>query len=43
MVEVFRQEGGRLRLIETLHAEQMAASPLLPDFSCRVADLFMAR
>jgi Uma2 family endonuclease len=40
-VEVFRREQAALRLIETLFGEDELRSPLLPNFACRVAQLFV--
>ena len=40
-VEVYRREQAALRLIETLFEQDELRSPLLPDFSCRVAQLFV--
>jgi Uma2 family endonuclease len=39
-VEVYRREQASLRLIATLFAEDELTSPLLPGFSCQIAQLF---
>ncbi len=39
-VEVYRPDGTDLRHVHTLAAEQRLTSPLLPGFTCRVAELF---
>jgi Uma2 family endonuclease len=39
-VEVYRREQHILRLVETLHATDTLRTPLLPDFTCEVAELF---
>lgn len=39
-VEVYRRRRRVLRLIETLHKGETLMSPLLPGFSCPVAELF---
>jgi Uma2 family endonuclease len=39
-VEVYRRSRRALRLIETLHKSETLTSPLLPGFSCSVAELF---
>lgn len=39
-VEVYRQEQAELRLVATLGKEDSLRSPLLPDFSCPVRQLF---
>ena len=41
-IEVYRREGGALRLVATLRGGDMLESPLLPGFSCAVDDLFAA-
>lgn len=40
-VEVYRREQAALRLIETLFGQDELRSPLLPNFSCRVGQLFV--
>ena len=39
-VEVYRREGGVLRLVGTLRDSNTLESPLLPGFSCQVSGLF---
>ena len=39
-IEVYRREGLALRLIATLLRQDTIASPLLPEFSCPVAEIF---
>jgi Uma2 family endonuclease len=39
-VLVHRRDGGELRPVETLGDGQSLTSPLLPDFSCAVSDLW---
>lgn len=39
-LEVYRREEGKLSLIATLFATDTITSPLLPEFSCSVAQLF---
>ena len=39
-VEVYRREGGVLRLVNTLRDSNTLESPLLPGFSCQVSGLF---
>ncbi|CBN58847.1 MULTISPECIES: Uma2 family endonuclease [Kamptonema] len=39
-IEVYRREQASLRLIATLFAEDELTSPLLPGFTCRIAQLF---
>jgi Uma2 family endonuclease len=39
-VEVYRREEHALRLVETLHATDRLQTPLLPGFTCAVAELF---
>ncbi|WP_413166505.1 Uma2 family endonuclease [Capilliphycus salinus ALCB114379] len=39
-VKVYRREQGILKLVITLFAEDTLKTPLLPEFSCRVSDLF---
>jgi len=39
-VEVYRREEHALRLVETLHATDTLRTPLLPDFTCVVSELF---
>lgn len=39
-VELYRREQASLRLIATLFAEDELTSPLLPSFSCQIAQLF---
>jgi len=39
-VEVYRREGGVLRLVNTLRDSNTLESPLLPGFSCPVSSLF---
>ena len=39
-VEVYRREGGVLRLVSTLRDSNTLESPLLPGFSCQVSGLF---
>ncbi|HLO51285.1 MAG TPA: Uma2 family endonuclease, partial [Kamptonema sp.] len=39
-VEVYRREQATLRLIATLFAQDELTSPLLPGFTCRIAQLF---
>ena len=39
-VEVYRRRRRALRLMETLHKPETLTSPLLPGFSCLVAELF---
>ncbi|MDQ3665830.1 MAG: Uma2 family endonuclease [Acidobacteriota bacterium] len=41
-VEVHARENAALKLKATLYAEDLLESPLLPEFSCRVAKLFFA-
>ena len=40
LVEVYRRENMALRLVATLYDNETLTTPLLPDFSCQVADLF---
>ena len=39
-LEVYRREGGRLSLTATLSGSDVLTSPLLPDFSCKIEQLF---
>ena len=39
-IEVYRRQDAQLTLIQTLTAADHLTSPLLPDFSCVVADIF---
>ncbi len=39
-VEVYRRRGRGLQLVAKLQASQTLASPLLPGFSCQVAEIF---
>jgi Uma2 family endonuclease len=39
-VEVYRREGGRLRLVLTLFATDALTSPLLPGFVCPLSQIF---
>ncbi len=39
-VEIYRREAAALRLVATLHADDVLQSPLLPGFACEVALLF---
>lgn len=39
-IEVYRRMGDNLRLMDTLHGEDILTSSLLPGFSCLVAPLF---
>lgn len=39
-LEVYRRQGARLRLVVTLLLADTLTSPLLPDFSCSVAEFF---
>ena len=39
-LEVYRRQAALLRLVATLFASDILTSPLLPDFSCRVAEFF---
>ncbi len=41
LIEVFRREDGILVKVLTLYAQDTLTSPLLPDFSCGVATLFV--
>jgi Uma2 family endonuclease len=41
-IEVFRRENAELKLTATLLADDRLESPLLPGFSCQVADIFAA-
>jgi len=41
-VEIYRRKLKRLRLAETLLAEDQLTSPLLPEFSCPVQSLFLS-
>lgn len=40
LVEIYRRENAALRLVATLYDNEALTTPLLPDFSCQVADLF---
>lgn len=40
-VELYRREQAQLHLTATLYAQDVLESPLLPDFSCQVAKLFL--
>lgn len=42
-VEVYRREQAALRLIETLFDEDELRSPLLPELSCMIAQLFVQK
>ena len=42
-VQVYRREQAALHLIETLFDEDDLRSPLLPEFSCKVAQLFVQK
>ncbi len=42
-VEVYRRRQAVLRLVATLHADDVLESPLLPGFRCTVAQLFSPR
>ena len=39
-LEVYRRQGAPLKLVLTLFPQDMLTSPILPDFSCVVADFF---
>lgn len=39
-IEVFRRENAELKLVATLFSDDMLKSPLLPEFSCQVAEIF---
>lgn len=39
-VEVYRREAAALQLVATLYQDDLLESPILPGFSCRVAQLF---
>lgn len=39
-IEVYRQDHGQLRLVDRLNEADTLESPLLPGFSCGVAELF---
>jgi Uma2 family endonuclease len=39
-ITVYRRQDAELRLIATMHEADVIISPLLPGFSCRVAELF---
>ncbi|MEL6855672.1 MAG: Uma2 family endonuclease, partial [Cyanobacteria bacterium J06607_13] len=39
-VEVYRREEAQLSLVSTLGANDTLTSPLLPDFSCVIGQLF---
>jgi Uma2 family endonuclease len=39
-VEIYRREDAALRMVATLHAADVLVCPLLPGFSCLVAQLF---
>lgn len=40
-VEIYRRDEGALNLVATLYAQDALSSPLLPDFTCTVATLFL--
>lgn len=40
-IEVYRREQASLRLISTLFSHDVLSSPLLPEFSCSIAQLFI--
>ena len=40
LIEVYRREGGDLHPVATLGGADSLESPLLPGFSCKVAQLF---
>ena len=42
-VEIYRRENTQLALVETLLAEDLLTSPLLPGFSCQVDRLFLSK
>jgi Uma2 family endonuclease len=42
-VEVYRRQQAQLVLVETLLAQDVLSSPLLPGFVCTVAELFTSR
>jgi Uma2 family endonuclease len=42
-VEVYRRERGALKLTATLYADDALESPMLPGFSCQVANLFFPK
>ncbi len=39
-IEVYRRENAQLALIETLGVEDVLRSPLLPEFSCKMSQIF---
>lgn len=39
-IEVFRRENAELKLVATLFSDDVLTSPLLPEFSCQVAEIF---
>ncbi|PYS26715.1 MAG: hypothetical protein DMF75_21695, partial [Acidobacteria bacterium] len=41
-VEVYRRDNAQLHLTATLYANDVLESPLLPEFSCSVAQLFFS-
>jgi Uma2 family endonuclease len=43
LVEVYRRDGGALKLAATLYDDDALESPTLPGFSCEVARLFLTR
>lgn len=42
-VEIYRRKEAQLTLVVTLLADDVITSPLLPDFTCEVARLFLSR
>lgn len=39
-LEVFRRENAELKLVATLFPDDILESPILPDFSCQVSEIF---
>jgi Uma2 family endonuclease len=40
-VEVFRRQNAELKLVTTLYVSDKLETPLLPEFSCEVSEIFM--
>jgi Uma2 family endonuclease len=43
LVDVYRREGAALKHVATLNANDALESPMLPGFSCQVAELFFTK
>jgi hypothetical protein len=42
-IEVYRRDNAQLKLVTTLVVDDVITSPLLPNFACEVARLFVSR